>query len=139
MSPKTFFHAPSGVTQIIKVRFQVLGRGICSKSTFLNDSASSRLGYLWLVFNHCKLAHFCFLSDLYWDKLLLYPVRKDLFLTSRDSQSSSLLTKWMIRLLLLGGEIHPNPGPQAPKWVCDICLKPITKHQTSILCYYTKH
>ena len=34
----------------------------------------------------------------------------------------------MIRLLLLGGNIHPNPGPQTHKWVCDICLKLIIKH-----------
>ena len=44
----------------------------------------------------------------------------------------------MIRLLLLGANIHPNPGPQTHKWVCDIRFKPIIKHQTSILCNYTK-
>ena len=27
--------------------------------------------------------------------------------------------------------------PQTHKWVCDICLKPITKHKTSILYNYT--
>ena len=42
----------------------------------------------------------------------------------------------MIRLLLLGGDIHLNPGPQTHIWVSDICLKPITKHQTSVLCNY---
>ena len=45
----------------------------------------------------------------------------------------------MIRLLLLGDNINSNFGPQTHKWVCDICLKPITKHQTFILCNYTKH
>ena len=58
---------------------------------------------------------------------------------SQESQSFSLLTNWMIRLLLLGGNINPNPGSQTHKWVGDICLKPITKHQTSIFCNYTKH
>ena len=72
-------------------------------------------------------------------KLLLYLVRKDLSLASWESQFFSLLTNWMIRLLLFGGNIHPNPGPQTHKWVCDICLKPIIKHQASILCNYTKH
>ena len=131
------FHAASGAAQIKKVRVQVLGRGL--KNIFLNGPASSRLGHRWLIFNHCKLPHFCFLSNLYWVKLLLYPVRKDSSLASRDSQFFSLLTNWMIRLLLLGGDIHPNPGPQTHKWVCDICLKPITKHQTSISCNYTKY
>ena len=45
----------------------------------------------------------------------------------------------MIRLLPPVGEIYSNPGPKTHKGVCDICLKPITKHQTSILCNYTKH
>ena len=138
MSPKTF-HAALSITQIKKVCVQVLGRGICFKSTFLNESSSLRLGQWWLIVNHYKLAHFCFLSDLYQVELLLYPVRKDLFLASRDCQFFSLHTNWMIRLLLLAGKIHPNPGLQTNKWVCDICLKPITKHQTSILCNYTKH
>ena len=66
-------------------------------------------------------------------------MRKGLSLASRESQFFSLLTNWMIRLLLLESNMHPNPGPQTHKWVCDICLKPITKHQTSILCNYTKH
>ena len=110
MSPRTYFHAASGVVQIKKVCVQVLGRGICSKSTCLNESALLRLGHWWLIFNHYKLAYFCFLSDLYRVKLLLYPVRKDLSLASWDSQFFSLHTNWMIRLLLLGGNIHPNPG-----------------------------
>ena len=42
-------------------------------------------------------------------------------------------------MLLLVGDIHPNPETQTQKWVCDTCLKPIAKHQTSILCNYTKH
>ena len=45
----------------------------------------------------------------------------------------------MIRLLLLGGDIYLNPGSQTHKWVYDISLKPVTKHQTSILCEYTKN
>ena len=35
------------------------------------------------------------------------------------------------------GDMHPNLGPQTHKWVCDICLKLITKHETSILYNYT--
>ena len=77
MSPRTYFHAASGVAQIKKVHVQVLDRGICSKSTFLSESASSRLSYRWLIFNHYKVAHFCFLPYLYWIELLLYLVRKD--------------------------------------------------------------
>ena len=107
--------------------------------SFLNESALSRLGHWWLIFNHYKLAHFYFLSDLYWVELLLYLVRKSSSLDSWDSQFFSLITNWMIRLLLLGGNIHPNPEPQTYQLVCDICLKPMTKHQTSILCNYTKH
>ena len=102
MSPRTYFHAASGVRQIKKVRIQVLGRSICLKSTFLTESASSRLRLWWLIFNHYKLAHFCFLSDLDWVKPLLYLVRKDLSLAFWDTQFFSLLTNWMIRLLLLG-------------------------------------
>ena len=139
MLPGTFFHAASGIAQIKKIRVQIFGSGICSKSTFLNESASLRLGHWWLIFNHYKSARFCFLFDLYWVNLLLYPVRKDSSLASRDSQYFSLLTNWMIRLLLLGGDIHSNPGLKTHKWACDICLKPITKHQTSILFNYTKH
>ena len=45
----------------------------------------------------------------------------------------------MIKLLFLGGNVHPNPGPQTHKCVCNISLKRITKHQTSILCNYIKH
>ena len=41
---------------------------------------------------------------------------------------------WMIRLLLLRSDIHPNPEPQTHKWVCDICLK--TYHRTSNI-YFT--
>ena len=133
------FSCSSSVAQIKKVRVQVLGGGICSKSTFLNESASSRLGQRWSIFNYYKLTHFCFLSDFYRVELLLYPMRKDSSLASRDSQFFSLLTNWMFRLLLLWGNIHPNPGPQTRKWVCEICLKSITKHQTFILCNYTKH
>ena len=118
---------------------KVLGRGICLKSTFLNESALSMLGHCWLTFNHYKLAHFCFLSDLYWARFLLYLVRKDLSLASQDNQFFSLFTNWMIKLLLLRGNIHPNPGPQTHILVCDICFKPIAKHQTSILCNYTKY
>ena len=81
------------------------------KSTFQNESASSRLGLWLLIINHYKLAHFCLLSNLYWVKLLLYPMRKD----SWESQFFSLLTNWMIRLLLLWGDIHPNPGPHTHK------------------------
>ena len=110
MSTRTYFHAALGVTQIKKVCVQVLGRGICSKNTFLNESALLRLGHWWSILNHYKLAHFCFLSDLYRVKLLLYPVRKYSSLASRDSQFFSLHTNWMIRLLLLGCDLHPNPG-----------------------------
>ena len=49
-----------------------------------------------------------------------------------EKESSSSSSNWMIRMLLLGGDVHPNLGPKTHKWVCDICLKPITKHQTSI-------
>ena len=112
MSSRKYFYAALGVTQIKKVRVQVLGRGICSKSTFVNESASSRLGQWWLIFNHYKLAHFCFLSDLYRVELLLYPVRKDSSLASQDSQFFSLLTNWNIKLLLLGDDIHSNSGPE---------------------------
>ena len=98
-----------------------------------------RLGHWWLIFNHYKLAHFCFLSDRSQVELLLYLVRKDSSLAYQDSQFFSFLTNWMIRLLLLGDDIHPNPGQQTHKWVFNICLKSITKHQTSILCNYTKH
>ena len=41
----------------------------------------------------------------------------------------------MIRLT----QSYPNLGPKKYKWVCDICLKSITKHQTFILCSGTKH
>ena len=139
MTFSTLFHAASDIAQIKKVRVQVLSRGICSKSTFLNESALSRLGHWWLIFNHYKLAHFCFLSDLYWVELSLYLVGNESSLVFGESRFFSLLTNWIIRLLLLGGDIHPNPGPQSHKWICDICLKHITKHQTSILCNYTKH
>ena len=67
--------------QIKKVCIQVLGRGICSKSTFLNESASSKLRHWWLIFNNYKLHHFCFLSDLYWMKFLLHLMKKDLFVS----------------------------------------------------------
>ena len=126
MLPRKFFHPASGVAQIKKVRVEVLGRGICSKSTFLIYSASLRLRYWWLIFSHYKLAHFCFLSNLYWVKLLLYPFIKDLSLASWKRQYFNLLTIWMIRLLFFGSDPHPNPGSQTHKWVCDSCLKPIT-------------
>ena len=32
----------------------------------------------------------------------------------------------MIKLLLLGKNIHPDPRPQTHGHKCDICLKPIT-------------
>ena len=116
--------------QIKKFYIQVLGRVICSKSTFLNESALSRLGHWWLIFNHCKSAHFLFLCNLYWVKFLLY-VKKGLSLASRKSQFFNLLTNWIIRLLLLGGDIYPNPGPQ----FVDLS---ITGHQISFLCNCTK-
>ena len=121
------------------LHIQALDRDICLKSTFPIESALLRFGNWWLVFNHYELAHFCFLSDLYQVELLLYPERKELSLASQDSQFFNLLTNWMIRLLLLRVDIHPNSGPQTHKWVCGICLKLITKHQISILCNYTKH
>ena len=127
-----FFHAASGIVQIKKFCIQEFGRGICLKSTFLNKSTSLRLVHWWLIINHYKLVHFCFLSYLYWEKLLLYPVRKDLSLASWDSQFFSLFTKWMIRLLLFGGDIHPNSRPQTHKWVCDICHN--TKHWVHLKC-----
>ena len=99
MLSRTFFYAASNVAKIKQVRVQVFGRGICSKSNFLNNSASSTLGHWWLIFNHYKLAQLCFLSDLYWVELL----------------------------------------SQTHKWVCDICFKLITKHQTSNSCNSTKH
>ena len=129
-----YFHAASRVMQIKKV----LGSDICLKSIFRNESALLRLGHQQLIFNHYKLAHFCFLSDLYWVELLLYAVRKDSSVASQN-QFFSLLTNWIIRLLLLGDNIHPNPGPKTHKWVSDIGLKLIIKHQISILCNYTKH
>ena len=76
MSLIMFFRAASSITQIEKLHLQVLGRGICFEITFLSESALLRLGHWWLIFNHYKLAHFCFLSDLYWVELLLYLVRK---------------------------------------------------------------
>ena len=68
---RTFYYAALGISQIKKVCFQVLSRGIYSKNTFLNESASSKIGHWWLIFNHYKLAHFFFLSDHYGMKLLL--------------------------------------------------------------------
>ena len=35
----------------------------------LNESALSKLRHCLLIFNHYKLAPFCFLSDVYWVKL----------------------------------------------------------------------
>ena len=67
---RTFYYAALGISQIKKVCFQVLSRGIYSKNTFLNESAS-KIGHWWLIFNHYKLAHFFFLSDHYGMKLLL--------------------------------------------------------------------
>ena len=87
MSSRTYFHASSGVAQIKKVRVYVLG----------------------LILNHYKLAHFCFLSDLYRMELLLFLVKKDSSLASQDSQFFSLHTNWIIRLLLFEGDRHPNP------------------------------
>ena len=130
---------PRASRRLKKIRVQVLGRDICLKSTFLRESALLRLEHWSFVFNHYKLDYFYFQSDLYQVELLLYLVRKELSLASRDSQFFCLLTNWFIIFLLLGGDIHPNPGPQTHKCVCDICLKPITKHQTSILYSYTKH
>ena len=92
-----------------------------------------------MIFNHYKLAHFCSLSDLYRVELLLYPLRKDSSLASRDSQFFSLLTL-NDQIVASWGRHTPKPWkPQTHKWVCDICLKPITKHQTFILYNYTKH
>ena len=45
MTFKTLSYVASGIAQSKKVRLQVLGRGICSKSLLLNKSASSRLGH----------------------------------------------------------------------------------------------
>ena len=63
----------------------------CLKSTFLNRTALSRLGHWWLIFNHYKFTHFCFLSNSYCVNLLLYPVRKDSSLAFLKSQSFSLV------------------------------------------------
>ena len=76
MLPSTFFHTASSIMQIKKVHIRLFAKGICLKSTFLNKSALSRLGHWWLIFNHYKLAHFCFLSHLHWVKFLLYPRKK---------------------------------------------------------------
>ena len=37
MLPRTFYYAALGISQIKKVCFQVLGRGIYSENTFLNE------------------------------------------------------------------------------------------------------
>ena len=67
-----------------------------SKGFFFNrhtELASLRLGHWWLIFTHYKLTHFCFLSNLYWVKLLLY-LRRKLSLARHHSGHCLLYTGW---------------------------------------------
>ena len=139
-------HAASGVAQSKKVRVRVLGRGTHSKSWLQspNEPAYPRLEHWWMYSIHHKLAHCHFPSVPGRMGHPFHPLEADPSLTLRSQPSR--LPLWLVLLLLLGGDIHPNPGPQTHPniwvcdiWVCDICHKPITKRQVSVLCNYTKH